>query len=215
MTAQLPSESNQSQKQQIPNVLLAIFFGVILEVTVILILNYFNIIKLSQFSSNLSFLPHKTILMPTSNNTTSQDEVKPTPIPGLMPGKIIDTYLVSVFWKPGDNNQMFCITYPFGRDLPQTNPFHQFVWALCQDYSIKNGTLVKGLSISKPILLTIEYANDAFSVTTYTVADENTYNQYPHAIRQNTFLTDTKYRTDTLQQLQNTIDNQAKSYFKL
>lgn len=65
MTTQLPSEPNQSQKQNISqymsSVLLGIFFGIVIALAVIFILNYFTIIQLSNIHSLFSFLPHKVI----------------------------------------------------------------------------------------------------------------------------------------------------------
>lgn len=193
-----------------------IVLGCIVIGCLIVIFNYFNIFNLSSVSTTFTFLPHQNSTESNTQivTTPAQTEINTTSSLMLIPGRIINTYLISSFGKAENNGQIFCSTYPLGRDS-QPNAFHQYIWGICQEYMSKNNILIKGSLVSKPLILSVQNIEGHYAIASYTVIDETTYSQFPTEILQNKFISDSQTHTLILQQLESDINKQARKYFNL
>jgi len=77
----------------------------------------------------------------------------------------IEKYLEEELVSPSFGGKVFCAHHLYGWEYNKTTAtYYAFVWAYCQEFYPKDGTLAQGTGVSEPVRMAVEKANGEFLI---------------------------------------------------
>lgn len=90
--------------------------------------------------------------------------------------QIVD-YLKGNLLTTSSGGQIFCTYRTLGESELTAQPFHAYVWALCGEFSFKEGKITKGKTVSSPVDLVARTRNGGIEIASHKMPGAASYRE--------------------------------------